>query len=213
MKKFLTQLALRTIAALPLLAGAADAAIIGGVEFPAGAISFADAVTDYSPVIRSGQPTAPYRNAGNALGIPQGNYVSLGDGGIITLQFVDNYLTGSGSSALDLWIFEVGPDVEDTFVEISRDNRTWFSIGTVAGSTSGIDLDFYGFGPGDRFSWVRLRDDPDEGDDSGATVGADIDAVGAISTVAVVPEPAVGLLITTGVVVLGLRGRRKPQGD
>ena len=174
------------------------AEIIGGVDFPAGAISFADAVTNYSPVIQSGRPTAGNRNGDNSLGVPNSSFVSLGDGGVITLAFTDNFLTGSGSDDLDLWIFEIGTDVEDTFVEISKDNSVYVSVGKVFGSTSGIDIDAFGFGPEDLFTYVRLRDDPDEGAQSGATVGADFDAVGAISTVAAIPEPSTYVLFLAG---------------
>ena len=90
-------------------------------------------------------PTEPYRGAFNALGLP--DYaggttcpsqagcadVSLGDGGSIVLRFVVNRLTGSGNNAFDLWVFEVGPDVEDTFVDISTDGQTWHSVGRSSG--------------------------------------------------------------------------------
>ena len=46
------------------------AEIIGGVDFPMGAISFADSVFSYSPVIVNGEPTLPFRGANNALGVP-----------------------------------------------------------------------------------------------------------------------------------------------
>jgi hypothetical protein len=137
--------------------------------------------------------------------------VSLGDGGQITLRFTNNSLTGSGSSALDLWIFEVGPDVEDTFVDISKDGANWFSVGKVAGATAGIDIDAYGFGTSDFFSYVRLTDDTDEGEQgNGQTVGADIDAVGAISSappVNQVPEPTTLALLGIALAIAGMRGR------
>ena len=47
----------------------------------------------------------------------------------------------------------------------------------------------FGFGTSDFFSFVRLTDDFAEGATSGTTVGADIDAVGAISTAPPVPPP------------------------
>lgn len=191
-------LILCTVLAAGISAEPARATIIGGVDFPLGAISLADAVTDYSPVIKSGQPTAPNRNSANSVGVPDSSSVSLGDGGFLTLRFTNNFLTGSGSSALDLWIFEIGPDVEDTFVEISKDNIAYFSVGKVFGSTSGIDIDAFGFGTADFFSYIRLQDDPDEGDQTGGSVGADIDAVGAISTVvSPVPEPSTYALCVT----------------
>lgn len=52
------------------------------------------------------------------------------------------------------------------------------------GSTSSIDIDFHFPGQPSgtiRFDAVQLVDDPSEGSSSGATVGADIDSVGAIA--------------------------------
>jgi hypothetical protein len=189
----------------------------GGVDFPAGLSSFADEVTLYSPVIISGQPTLPYRESKKALGAPDFDgdangidHVSLGKGGSIVLRFTDNALTGSGSNADDLWIFEIGPDVEDTFVAISKDNITWKQVGKVTGGSLGIDIDLYGFGTSDYFSYVRLTDDPDEGNMSGSSVGADIDSIGAISSAAPVPIPGAFWLLGSG--LIGLVGlKRKLQ--
>ncbi len=191
---------------------------IGGVEFPQGEISFADAVVSYDPDAGGAVPTAANSEPGNALGVPEvpgstsvgactGDpldcpFVSLGDGGFIILQFTDNLLTGSDDDSLDLWIFEVGPDVEDTFVEISKDATTWYDVGKVFGTTSGIDIDAFGFSSSDLFSYVRLTDDTNEGGQSGASVGADIDAVGAISTVPSIPVPAAVWLFGSGLLAL-----------
>lgn len=190
----------------------------GGIEFPGGVASFADAVVSFEPLF-SGGP-APEEIAGDSttavdpsavLGPPELSFdtdLALGRGGRITLAFVDNYLTGSDTFDPDLYIFELGPDVEDTFVEISMDGNTWVDVGKVFGSTSSIDIDGFSFNSSDRFSFVRLTDDPDEGGTSGPTVGADIDAVGAISSQPVsgpdgsaVPEPSTLWLL--GVAVLG----------
>lgn len=206
--------------ALMVLSGAARAEIIGGVEFPDGASSFADAVESYAPPIAG--PSAPHQGSENSLGIPNYagvnscpsvagcSFVSLGDGGTLIVEFVDNRLTGSGTTADDLWIFEVGPDVEDTFVWISKDGITWEDVGKVFGSTRGIDIDFYGFGIADQFRFVRLTDDTNEGGQgSGGTVGADIDAVGAISSIATpVPEPETWAMLMFGAMAIGLHRRR-----
>ena len=173
-----------------------QAEIIGGIEFPDGALSFADVVVDYDPLANGGPaPTNPnFIDPAAALGIPDYanpiGSVSLGRGGSIILQFIDNRLTGSDDPTPDLHIFEIGPEVEDTFVAISQNGTDWFDIGKVFGATSSIDIDQFGFGVDDEFSFVRLIDDFNEGGSTGPTVGADIDAVGAISTVAApVPVP------------------------
>lgn len=202
------------------LAGAklADAVTYGGIEFPDGAISFADSVVSYQPLFGGGPaPThSNFIDPNEALGAPDYSgggtgtgAVSLGDGGRIILQFIDNFLTGSDNGDFDLHIFEVGPDVEDTWVDISMDGSTWHSIGKVTGATSSIDIDSFGFASTDLFSFVRLTDDTLLDGQTGSTVGADIDAVGAISTVrnAAVPESGSSLLMIAAslLAIVGLR--------
>jgi hypothetical protein len=215
---------LRLIGAAVLFCAVAihsQATMIGGVDFPQGAISFADAVVSYSPGLVGANPGVPFRGDFNALGVPNYpagscatqadcSYVSLGDGGSIVLRFVNNKLTGSGNNALDLWVFEIGPDVEDTFIDISTDGLIWNSIGKVFGSTAGIDIDAFGFGIANQFSYIRLTDDTNEGDQNGVTVGADIDAVGAISTIATpVPEPGTWALCVAGLLAAVLPQARR----
>lgn len=196
LKKGFTQL-LITFSAM-IFAFNSHAVLIGGVEFPDGEISFADSIISFAPGGDTSGLHAATQYPANALGIPdyssvgtcntnnafECDYVTLGEGGTLIVSFVDNVLTGSGDTDFDLWIFEVGSDVEDTYVEISVDGTTWEAVGKVSGSTSGIDIDAYGFGVSSEFQFVKLIDDPLEGQRSGdgAFVGADIDAVGAIST-------------------------------
>ena len=194
------------------------AVVYKGVDFPDGAVSFADEVVLYDPTFGgTSGPGEGVQDPTEALGIPdytEGpgvDYVSLGDGGRIVLRFTDNSLTGSGDDLLDLWIFEIGPDVEDTAVDISKNGIDWFSVGEVGGSTSGIDIDAYGWGTSDFFSYVRLTDDTNEGQQgSGGTVGADIDAVGAITSAPPVPIPAAAWLFCSGLMgLIGIARRRK----
>lgn len=224
----MTHALLKSLAAALLMgtAPAAQAVIIGGVEFPQGSISFADAATFYDPAFGGGNvPGLAYQGTDNALGVPDYvgsngcasqascTFLTLGAGGRVVLRFIDNVLTGSDSAAFDLWIFEIGPDVEDTTVDVSVNGTTWFSVGMVTGSTRGIDLDAFGFGTASAFSYVRLTDVLGEGATTGTTVGADIDAVGAISTRAAppVPEPASWALMIGGLGLAGgmLRGARR----
>jgi hypothetical protein len=213
------------VVASALWAQPARAELIKGIEFPLGNVSFADAVVSYAPVMVGSGPTAPHRDPTHALGrpdyagqdacptAPACTFVSLGDGGTLTLQFTDNVLTGGGDSRADLWIFEVGPDVEDMFVEISRDGVDWLAVGKVGGSTAGVDIDAFGYGVADSFAWVRVRDDPALDGQSGATVGADIDAIGAISTrqLTSVPEPESLALVLVALLAAARSGTRRPS--
>ena len=213
------------------LAGASASAApvtYDGIAFPGGDASFADGVVEMN--FGDPAPTAPnYTEPAKAVGAPDYSgdvgSVSLGSGGSIVLEFSDNSLTGSGDADFDLHIFEIGPDVEDTFVDISVDGSSFLSVGSVGGATSSIDIDPFlaaeGLDAFTQFAFVRLMDNPDEGDRSGATVGADIDAVGAISSAAPIEQPpsiplpaglpllAAGLGLTAFVHKFG--ARRPPQ--
>jgi hypothetical protein len=127
--------------------------------------------------------------------------LSLGKGGTLRLGFTNNQLSNSGSTAIDLWVFEVGTSAERSSIALrpvdvaSRsaliaagfpdiDGDGYFTIGVIEGSTTGLDLDQFlpGFADGElRFDAIQIRDEQ-EGDCAGAITGADIDAVCAISS-------------------------------
>ncbi|WP_218934549.1 GEVED domain-containing protein [Rosistilla ulvae] len=170
-----------------------EEATYGGTVYSQGSISFADVVVQYDPSTTT-PPALGLQISGNSLGVP--NYtggtaeptpnagqgaVSLGGGGSITVQFVDNRLVGSGDASPDLEIFEVG-NAEPVSVEVSIDGVNFVSVGTAVGGNNQIDIDRYGFGPNDRISFVRITDQ-NFGSAADQAVGADIDAVGAISSV------------------------------
>ena len=163
-----------------------------GIDFPGGSISFADDVFDYSPGAGVG---GAFANPSRALGEPDDSSMSLGNSGRLVLQFTDNYLTPSGDSSADLWIFELGL-FEVVNLAISKNGTDWVGVGPTA-EGQGIDIDVLAdVHAGERYSYIELIDAG-----VGATVsdhaGADIDAVGAISTLPI-PEPASILLMGTG---------------
>lgn len=147
--------------------------------------------------------------------------VSLGKGGSLTLEFTDNYLTGSGNEASDLWIYEIGKDVEKTLISISQDGESWLNLGTAnrkdrsQDSGVGIDIDAAladaGYSSESLFSFVRITDDATSGGHGGFKSGADIDAIAALSFApkdeTEVPEP--GFLAGIGILGYSLLRQRK----
>jgi len=179
------------ILSICLLLVPGSAVLYQGIDFRGGASSFADEVVSYNP----SADVSGHDNASMALGIPDytdnTNYVSLGDEGTLVLKFTDNSLTTSGNNYDDLWIFEAGNKFESTDVYISKDAINWIYVGNTTNSTSGIDIDAYkgsgGVVLGAQYSYVKLVDRlPHESDTP--TAGADIDAVGAMSSKPPVPE-------------------------
>ncbi len=150
------------------------------ITFPQGQVSFADEVGSFRP----GKPAGPPRNShpSDALGPPDytgkdERYLTLGCGGALTLRFTDNALVDVAGP--DLFVFEIGPDVEPTRLEISADGRTWIEVGRISGGTAAVDIHARA-APGEVYHFVRLTD-LKSGCGSGYP-GADIDAVGAIGT-------------------------------
>lgn len=84
----------------------------------------------------------------------------------------------------------------------------WFAVGQVFGSTAGVDIDFFGFTVADQFAFARLRDAPLLNAQVGASANADIDAIGAISSVAN-PEPGTLALMLAGLVTVARIAHRR----
>ncbi len=140
---------------------------------------YADAVVSFSP----GHPAArgkPDNRPQWTLGPPARREpaLTLGCGGVLVLRFIDNALIDVAGD--DLYVFEVGPDVEATRVDVSTDGRDWRYVGKVAGATASLDIHAVAR-PGEVFSYVRLTDLRQACDST--TPGADIDAVAAIGSV------------------------------
>lgn len=101
--------------------------------------------------------------------------MTLGGGGVLVLEFSIDICDGEG---YDIYVFEVGPAVEATRVEVSSDLVTWYDVGVASGSTAGVDLN--GKVPeGSRFRYVRLTDQKESL--TGRWPGADIDAVAGLN--------------------------------
>lgn len=152
--------------------------------FPQGALSFADRVADYR--VGDPAPTVPSAlETFRATGVPDGASLSLGCKGSVVVAFVDNVLINVDGP--DLYIFEIGPDVESTLIEISADGADWVLVGPVEGSTTSVDIQPQS-PSASSFRFVRLTDRA-SACGSGGYSGADIDAVGAIGSVPSGPIP------------------------
>ena len=171
---------------------APPAATFGDDFYRVGSIAFADSVRSYNARAGGGPvPLAGLQVAADSLGAP--NYsgigepipgqgaVSLGRGGTLVVQFTNNILTGSDDPRPDLAIYEVG-SAEQVRVEVSSDNVNYVSVGNASFFSRYVDLDAFGFNSLSQLYYVRLTDVANEGSQSGDSVGADIDAVGAISS-------------------------------
>lgn len=155
------------------------------IYFPMGNLSFADEVVEFLP----GAPPPPKRwdDARLALGPPDfvsnaadernPSCLTLGGGGRLTVRFRDNYLVDVPGA--DLYIFEVGPAIEATNLEISPDGKSWVNLGRIEGATAEVDISGAAK-PGEMYQYVRLTDLRAAA--SGRFAGADIDAVGAIGS-------------------------------
>ena len=162
------------------------------VVFPSGDISWADAVVSFTP----GDPAASRsRDPNAALGEPdyqgtddavdEATYVSLGHGGELVLELTDNVLVnGEGP---DLAIFEIGPEVEPILITISEDGQNWvIDVGRVEGSTCSVDVAPF-VEPGQRFRFIKLTDAKAGKSNDSDWPGADVNAVGAINTLPILP--------------------------
>lgn len=153
------------------------------IYLPLGKISFADEVVEFI----QGRPHASkeFSDPRSALGEPNytyyrvPNYISLGCGGVLVLEFTDNGFVDMEGP--DIYIWEVGPSAESFQLEISKDGETWLNLGVISGGRSFVDIAPVVEDIRDIFYFVRITDLKDIC--SGVSPGVDIDAVGTISGV------------------------------
>jgi OmpA-OmpF porin, OOP family len=155
----------------------------GKITLPLGDISFADKVVRYTP----GKP-APQANTNpaDALGVPDFNgqivsgFVSLGTGGELVLAFTDNALVNIEGP--DLYIFEVGKYIEDTYLFVSKNGKVWKNVGRIGGGSALVDIGD-STKPGEIFTFIKLQDAKTNINRNDLVwPGADIDAVAAIGS-------------------------------
>jgi outer membrane protein OmpA-like peptidoglycan-associated protein len=153
------------------------------IYLPLGKISFADKLIEYK--VGTPPPIQKYRDSIQCLHEPNyknyqtPNFISLGCGGSLTVEFTDNgFMNLPGD---DLYLFEVGPSKEPAKVEISQNGNDWIYAGKIAGGKSSIDLSKAGIDDETVFYFLRITDLKDLCKSKSA--GADIDAIGAINSV------------------------------
>lgn len=182
---------------IALIWAPANAVLISGIDFPQGNLSFADSVVSFS---QGTGPGAVFSDSLNALGAPDVNttngqacffapstancrFTSLGEAGNLVLRFTDNVLTGSSTTGS---VTGVGDGFAELYV---------FEVGV--SESSRVEISANGA------DWI----DVGQIDGSTSPQGADINAVGAISSV---PAPASVWLLLTGLGGLAhLRARVK----
>lgn len=131
-------------------------------------------------------PIPANANPQDAIGPPNFNelyvsgFVCLGTGGELVVQFTDNALINIDGP--DLYVFEMGKYVEETWLYVSKDNKTWIGVGKISGGNALVDIGD-STKPGELFRYVKLVDarTPLPKIDR-MWPGADIDAIAAIGS-------------------------------
>ncbi len=153
------------------------------IYLPLGKISFADKLVEFK--VGSPAPAQKYRDSTQCLQEPNyasyhtANFLSLGCGGSVIVEFTDNgFMNLPGD---DLYIFEVGPSRESAKVEISKNGTDWVYAGQIDGGKSIIELSDAGVDEATVFYFLRITDLKVLC--RSLSSGADIDAIGAINSV------------------------------
>jgi outer membrane protein OmpA-like peptidoglycan-associated protein len=151
----------------------------GEIRLRLGDLSFADEVVSF----HKGDPSAADQHSipEETLGSPNydasvdDEYLTLGCGGELVIRFTDNAL--GDVDGPDIFVFEIGPAVEQTSVAISKDGRTWTQVGRISGGVAALDIRGAA-NPFDTYSFLKLTDD--RTGCFGEWPGADIDAIAAV---------------------------------
>ncbi len=154
------------------------------VVTPCGVEAPAYQVVDYS--VGADGPPAHARNSLEALGFPDFDdsgdteaeytgFVTLGCEGSITLKLERGLIDQPGD---DLHVFEIGPQVEPTNLEISANGIDWITYGEISGGKAAVDINAIAT-TDVEYLYVRLTDLKTAC--WGTYPGAEIDAVVVLS--------------------------------
>ena len=184
--------------------------------------SFADIVCAFYNPCENSLNTNPQAAIGvsDFNSIDSDEFVTLGEGGHIILKFTNNILINSGNDTADVWVFEIGPAVEASLVELlpvdsathniltsegipDDDLDGFFEFDTLIGATSSLDIDAYltnNYPAGTlKFNAIKITDIVDGECDDSPYPGADIDAVCALSTIICsIPDTELNIAICDG---------------
>ncbi len=121
--------------------------------------------------------------------VPTGEFFSLGfnpdlnvatSGGMITIEFVNNFLIDGPGNDLRMWEITGGSNypIERLMIEVSQDNATWFEV------ESSVDRDAEADLANSGLAWarfVRLTDVSDRNEFEATADGYDLDAFSALT--------------------------------
>ncbi len=164
-------------------------------------VSYADSVGFYDPGAMGentgGEPDTAFQKPAAAIGSPDFKCVCLGSGGNLVLHFKDNVLiNGPGP---DLYIYQTDTLEEEILVWISSDGKVFKFAGRTSNKRPYVDIQ-QAAEPGEFYTYVKLRDDANQGEQSGACLGANIDAVSAIHTARKIVLPSDSLFQGTNII-------------
>jgi len=153
------------------------------VNIPGKSNSFADEVVEF----KNGYPSSEgfYAKSKFCLGKPdfvkwkKPGVLSLGCGGSVTVKFTNNAIIDVPGD--DIYVFESGDRTEPFKVEISRFGYHWIDVGNIESDYTGIDISGVTLHDDEFFHFVRITDLGNC--KTSPTVGADIDAIGAIGSI------------------------------
>lgn len=167
-----------------------------------GETCFADTVLLYDPGApgagTGGEPDPEFQDADECLHRPDQSgsvpaSAALGSGGTLIIAFTDNVFFDQPGPDLYFWLPD--PEPEEAQVWISQDGQVFQRAGTVSSESPFLDISGTAR-PGDFYTIIKIRDNPNQGDRESPSRGINIDAIAAIHTAVVEVVPLAHLFET-----------------